>query len=125
MSVDTRSAGAVLITAAVVLGVVLASSACGSDGGQLEVSVQFSADANQDEMEEVGAFLRMFDDDLEFVILEIFPPIGRAAVTTDDPDFCKMVATKLVAESYVDGVSCGPKAGGLAEPDALYSIDSD
>lgn len=125
MSVDKRSAGAVLITAAVVLGVVLASSACGSDGGQLEVSVQFTTDATQDEMEEVGAFLRAFDEDLEFVILEVFPPIGRAGVTTDDPDFCEMVATELVAESYVDGVSCGPKAGGLAEPDALCSIDSD
>ncbi len=129
MSVDRMAAAAGLIVAVAVLGVVAGvSSGCGASGDarQFEVSVQFTTEATQDDMEEAGAFLRTFDDDLEFLILEIFPPIGRAVVTTEAADFCQTVETELGAKSYVDEVSCGPHAeSGQADPDEPVSTDND
>ncbi len=111
MSFNRWAAAAGLIVAVAVLGVVAGvSSGCGAGGDapQFEVSVQFTTEATQGDLDEAGAFLRTFDDDLEFIILEIFPPIGRAVVTTEAADFCQTVETELGAKSYVDEVSCGP-----------------
>ena len=35
-----------------------------------------------------------------------YPPVGRALLTTDAPDFCHTVEAELEAESYIDGVTC-------------------
>ncbi len=129
MSVDRKAAAAGLIVAVAVLGVVAGvSSGCGAGGGapEFEVSVQFTTEATQDDMEEAGAFLRTFDDDLEYLILEIFPPIGRAVVTTEAAGFCQTVETELGAKSYVDEVSCGPHVEtDQADPDEPVSTDND
>ncbi len=122
-------AAAGLIVAVAIVGVVAGvSSGCGSgdDARRFDVSVQFTTEATQDDMFDVGAFLRTFDDDLEYLILEIFPPIGRAVVTTEAADFCQTVETELGAKSYVDEVSCGPHVEtDQADPDAPVSIDND
>ncbi len=129
MSVDRMAAAAGLIVAVAVLGVVAGvSSGCGAGGDapQFEVSVQFTTEVTQDDMDEAGAFLRTFDDDLEYLILEIFPPIGRAVVTTEAAGFCRTVETELGAKSYVDEVSCGPHVEtGQADPDEPVSTAND
>ncbi len=129
MSFDRWAAAAGLIVAVAVLGVVASvSSGCGAGGSapQFEVSVQFTTEVTQDDLDEAGAFLRTFDDDLEYLILEIFPPIGRAGVTTEAADFCQTVETELGAKSYVDEVSCGPHVEtDQADPDTPVSTDSD
>ncbi len=129
MSVDRMAAAAGLIVAVAVLGVVAGvSSGCGAGGGapQFEVSVQFTTEATQDDLDEAGAFLRTFDDELEFLILEIFPPIGRAVVTTEAAGFCQTVEAELGAKSYVSSVSCRPQAeSGQADPDAPVSTDNE
>lgn len=71
-----------------------------------EVTVQFNTSVMQDDIDDVGALLRAYDDDLEFLIMESFPPIGRALLATDAPDFCQTVEAELEAKSYVDDVSC-------------------
>lgn len=71
-----------------------------------EVTVQFNTSVMQDDIDEVDALLRAYDDDLEFLIMESFPPIGRALLATDAPDFCQTVEAELQAKSYVDDVSC-------------------
>ncbi len=129
MSVDRMAAAAGLIVAVAVLGIVAGvSSGCGAGGDapQFEVSVQFTTEATQDDMDEAGAFLRTFDDDLEYLILEIFPPIGRAVVTTEAAGFCQTVEAELRVKSYVDEVSCGPQVEtGQADPDEPVSTDND
>ncbi len=129
MSVDRMAAAAGLIVAVAVLGIVAGvSSGCGAGGGapQFEVSVQFTTEATQDDLDEVGAFLRTFDDELEFLILEIFPPIGRAVVTTEAADFCQTVEAELGAKSYVGEVSCGPHVEtDQADPDEPVSTDNE
>ncbi len=118
-----------LVVAVAIVGVVAGvSSGCGSgdDARRFDVSVQFTTEATQDDTSDVGAFLRTFGDDLEYLILEIFPPIGRAVVTTETADFCQTVETELGARSYVDDVSCGKYVDILpADPDEPVSTDND
>ncbi len=128
MRTDWRAAAGLIVAVAIVGVVAGVPSGCGSgdDARRFDVSVQFTTEATQDDMFDVGAFLRTFDDDLEFLILEIFPPIGQAVVTTEAADFCQTVETELGAKSYVDEVSCGPHVEtDQADPDAPVSIDND
>ena len=129
MRIDWRIAAGLMVIVVAVLGVVAGvSSGCGSgdDARRFDVSVQFTTEATQDDIFDAGAFLRTFDDDLEYLILEIFPPIGRAVVTTEAADFCQTVETELGAKSYVDEVSCGPHVEtDQADPDAPVSTDND
>ncbi len=129
MSVDRKASAVGLIMAVAIVGVVaVVSSGCGSgdDARRFDVSVQFTTEATQDDISDVGAFLRTFDDDLEYLILEIFPPIGRTVVMTEASDFCQTVEMELGAKSYVDNVSCGPHVEtDQADPDEPVSTDND
>ncbi len=90
-----------------------------STGGaaRYEVTVGFNTSVTQDDYDEVGAVLRAYDDELEYVIMESWPPIGRALLTTDVADFCQTVEAELEAKSYIDHVSCGPvEPGPLPTP---------
>jgi hypothetical protein len=73
-----------------------------------EVTVRFNTSATQDDLFETEGVLRTYDDGLEYVIMESFPPVGRASLATDVPDFCQTVEAELEAKSYVDEVSCQP-----------------
>jgi len=79
-----------------------------AEAPQYEVTVQFNTSVTQDDIDEAAALLRAYDEDLEFLIMEIWPPIGRALLATNVPDFCQTVEAELEAKSYVDDVSCGP-----------------
>jgi hypothetical protein len=80
-----------------------------TDGAtRYEVTVGFNTTVTQDDIDEAGAVLRAYDDELEFVVLESWPPIGRALLATDVADFCQTVEAELQAKSYIDDVSCGP-----------------
>ena len=87
-----------------------AASPTPSTGGAVryEVTVGFNTSVTQEDIDEVGALLRAYDDGLDFVVMESWPPIGRAVLTTDVADFCQTVEAELEAKSYIDDVSCGP-----------------
>lgn len=80
------------------------------EAARYEVTVNFNTSVTQDDIDEVGGLLRVYDEDLDFVVLEIWPPIGRALLATDMPDFCQTVEAELGAKSYVDDVKCGSAA---------------
>lgn len=73
-----------------------------------EVTVGFNTTVTQDDIDEAGAVLRAYDDELEYVVMESWPPVGRALLATDVADFCQTVEAELEAKSYIDDVSCGP-----------------
>ena len=86
------------------------------------VTVQFNTSVTQDHIDEAAAFLRTFDDDLEFIIMEISPPIGSAVLNLETSDECSTIEAQLEAESYLASVSCEPwqpngevESGELAE----------
>ena len=123
------AAGLIVIVGAMlgtVLGISLMQGSDADDTAQYEVTVQFNTTVTQDDLNEVGALLGTYDNDLEFLIMEIFPPIGRAVLATDAPGFCQTLETELGAKSYVDEVSCGPHVEtDQADPDAPVSTDND
>ncbi len=84
----------------------LAGAACGDGETTYIVTVSFNESVTQADMDEVDAFLRTFDDDLEFLVQESFPPTGVATVKTDDPEFCAKARGELEAKPYVRDVTC-------------------
>jgi hypothetical protein len=130
MRIDWRIAAGLMVIVGVVLGSALAISLVqrsnADETARYEVTVQFNTTVTQADLDEAGALLRTFDDDLDFLIMEIFPPIGRAVLATDAPDLCQTVEAKLEAKSYVNSVSCRPwQEPDQAEPDAPVSTDND
>ena len=130
MRIDRRVGAVLLVIVGVVLGSALAISLVqrsnADETAQYEVTVQFNTTVTQNDLDEVGALLRTFDDDVDFLIMEIFPPIGRAVLTTDATGFCPTVKAALEAESYVDSASCRPwLEPDQTEPDAPVSTDND
>lgn len=92
------------------------------EAAQYEVTLNFNASVTRDDLAGIEPLLRAYDDDLEYVIMESFPPVGRVLLTTDAPDFCQTVEAQLEAESYVDKVTCEPWVdSGEADPDAPVS----
>ena len=89
-----------------------------TDGAtRYEVTVGFNTTVTQDDIDEAGAVLRAYDDELEYVVMESWPPIGRALLATEVADFCQTVEAELEAKSYIDDVSCGPvEPGPLPTP---------
>jgi hypothetical protein len=86
-----------------------ASPSPSTDGGtRYEVTVRFNTTVTQDDIDEVGTLLGAYDDEVEYTVMESWPPVGRALLTTDVDDFCQTVEAELGAKSYIDDVSCGP-----------------
>ena len=85
-----------------------------------EVTVNFNTSVVQEDIDEAGALLRTYDDDLEFIIMEIFPPIGRAVLETDVVDFCRPLTSDLESKSYVESAECVPLL-----PSDISDIDPD
>lgn len=124
MRVGRRTAAILLIVVGGLVGLfvglsLVLESAGNGDTQYAVTTVRFNRSVTQDEIDQVGALLRTFDNEVDFLIMETFPPIGRAVLTTDASDFCQTVVAELEAESYVDEVSCQPwQEVDEADPDA-------
>ncbi|MEX1253912.1 MAG: hypothetical protein WEE64_06175 [Dehalococcoidia bacterium] len=95
------------IAALGVLAFLIVGAACTGDATpRYRVTVGFSESVTQADMDEVNAFLRTFDEDIDFLLQESFPPTGVATVETDDPEFCGTVESELEAKPYVREVTC-------------------
>ena len=80
--------------------------ACGGKPARYELTVSFNTSVTQEDLEEAEALLRAYDDGLEFLIQESFPPTGRATLRTNAADFCPTVEMELEAKTYIDEVMC-------------------
>ena len=80
--------------------------ACTGGGTEYEVIVRFNSTVTQADMDDVAEYLRTYDDGLDFLIQESFPPTGVATLRTDAEDFCATVKSGLEAKSYIDDVTC-------------------
>ena len=92
----------------------------GDGDAHFQVTVQFNTSYTQEDIDEVDAFLHTYDENLEFIILEIFPPIGSVLLTLETSDECSTIEAQLEAESYVSDVTCSPwqPNGEVNDPDA-------
>ena len=93
-----------VLFAFVVLGAV--AIACGSSPTKYQVIVYFNASVTQADMDGVAGYLRNYDQGLEFLAQETFPPTGVAALRTNTKHFCATVEPELEGRTYIDGVTC-------------------
>ncbi len=106
-----RRVAIVLVVVAAALGSVLGFTfdrASGDRAPQYEVTVRFNTSVTQGDLDEAFALLRSYDQDVEFLIMESFPPIGGAVLETDAAEFCGTIEAELEAKSYVESASCQP-----------------
>jgi hypothetical protein len=131
---STKAWALPMIVAVAVTVVVACAESSGDEGGgengdtaSFDVSIGFSETATQEQMDAAAAFLRGFDEDVDFLLLELFPPIGRGTVTTDDAGFCDAVRSEFEGEDYVRDVTCGPhvEPDDSGDPDEPVSSDDD
>jgi hypothetical protein len=77
-----------------------------------DVTVRFNTSVTQADIDELAALLRTYDDELEeFIIMESWPPIGRALLK-DGLNLCPALLAELEGKSYVDEASCEPMLDG-------------
>ncbi len=76
---------------------------------QYTVTIRFNETVSEDELDEIGARIRDFDPDAEYVIQESFPPTGVANFGAETEDVCLALTQGLEAETFVTSVSCGPQ----------------
>jgi len=86
------------------------------EAARYEVMVDFNTSVTQDDIDEVGELLRAYDEDLDFVVMESWPPVGHALLATTVPDFCQTIEAELEAKSYVDDASCSSAETPVAPP---------
>ena len=78
--------------------------------GAFDVAIDFNEAVTQADMDLAQEVLASFDPTVQLLILESFPPMGRATVTTADPAFCEGVQAKLSDNPGVASVTCEPAA---------------
>jgi len=94
--------------------------ACGGTNGsaaQYVITVNFNTSVTGKDLQKTKDFLRAYDEDMEFAIMESFPPMLPVLLTTDASDFCATIERELGVKAYVRDVTCGE----WEEPDASES----
>lgn len=80
--------------------------ACANSPTKYHVIVRFNTSVTQTDMDDVAGYLRNFDQGLDFLVQESFPPTGVATVKTNAKRFCATAEAELTSRSYIDGVDC-------------------
>ncbi len=104
---------AVIAVLGVVAGLSLAGAGAGGEapgdinttGDECEVTINFNKTVTQADIAEAESILRARDANVEFIVMEIFPPIGVARLNVDDRSQCDSAVDELRAKSYVESVS--------------------
>jgi hypothetical protein len=87
--------------------VAAALAGCGSDDAiEYQVRISFNETVTQADLDETAEILRAYDEDVDYLIQESFPPTGVATLSTDEPDFCATIVAELEAKPYVSSVDC-------------------
>jgi hypothetical protein len=78
------------------------------EAGVFNLTIDFSESVTQADMAVAQEELASFDPDVQLLVLESFPPMGRATVRTAEPDFCDEVQAMLSDLAGVRSVTCEP-----------------
>ena len=103
MPVDVRTFSSLLA-----IGVTLAAAvACdGESVRPYQVTISFDESATQEEIDQVAAILRTYDDRALLQIGDMSAPVDIVGLETDSADFCPTVEAELEAKTYVQDATC-------------------
>ena len=85
---------------------VLVVAACGGSAPKYDITMTFSASVTRADLDDVNDLLLSYDDGVDFVVRESFPPVGVATVQTDVLDFCRTIEAELEGRTSIDDVTC-------------------
>jgi hypothetical protein len=92
---------------------------------EYDVSVAFTQDYTQLDLDAVADYLRTFDSDADYLVQESFPPTLRATMTVEEPDFCDAIQAELSGRPYVASVTCRePPDEPASSPDEPVSTEA-
>jgi hypothetical protein len=98
--------GSLVVLVAVAAGALVLTGA-GEDGPSYEVSVLFTTDATQSDIDATDGVLRAYDRNLSYLLQETFPPTGRATLRSNVSAFCDMVVRQIERVPGVGSATCG------------------
>jgi len=86
------------------------------------VRIAFDETVTQADLDAAEEVVRAVDLDAEYLIQESFPPVGRASITSDDPEACALLEEELRNVSAVTDVTCAEaQQTGGGDPDEPVS----
>jgi len=71
-----------------------------------DVAIDFNESVTQADMDLAAELVAAFDPEADFLLLETFPPIGRAMLRSNVAGFCGSVQAKFDSIPGVEGVTC-------------------
>lgn len=72
------------------------------------VAIDFTVAYTQEDLDIAEKLLQGFDPDVQFLLLETFPPMGRATLATSDGAFCELLQAKLLGRAGIGRIGCEP-----------------
>ncbi|HWQ27845.1 MAG TPA: hypothetical protein VNN12_02350 [Dehalococcoidia bacterium] len=81
-------------------------SGCGERAPAFDVTVAFNEQYTEGDIQETDAILRSYDDDIDVLIQESFPPVARTVIRSSLENFCEDLRSKLEVKPYVERVDC-------------------
>jgi hypothetical protein len=77
-----------------------------SDAPEYRVTVRFNETVSQADQDEANEILVAYDEGVDFLIQESFPPTGVATLHSTDADVCSKITSDFEGKTYLDGVDC-------------------
>jgi hypothetical protein len=92
----------------IVGGLALTCGVKGSKPPSYDVTVNFTTEVMQEDIDATNAALKSYDASLSNLLQESFPPTGHATLHSGVTGFCAAVEQQLKAVHGVAGVTCRP-----------------
>jgi hypothetical protein len=92
-----------------------------SDASDYRVTVRFNETVTEADQNEAAEIVAGYDEDVDFLLQESFPPTGVATLQSTDPDVCSNIQSDFEGKTYVDGVDCGAPPATSENPDEPVS----
>jgi hypothetical protein len=92
----------------VALGLVAVAllGSCGERAPAYDVTIAFNQQYTEAALQEVDAILRAYDDDIDVLVQESFPPVARTVIHSKVENFCDELRAQLEVKPYVERVDC-------------------
>jgi hypothetical protein len=111
-----------------ILSLPLLVAACGDDGDasdapEYRVTVRFNESVTQADQDDASEILSSYDEGVDFLIQESFPPTGVATLRSTDSDICSRIQADFEGKTYVDSVDCTVPPATSENPDEPVSSE--
>ncbi|HXF51592.1 MAG TPA: hypothetical protein VNM43_07920 [Dehalococcoidia bacterium] len=84
----------------------LAVAGCREGVPSYDVTVAFNDRYTEAALQETDAILRSYDDDIDVLVQESFPPVARTVIQSSMENLCEDLRSQLERKPYIEQVDC-------------------